>query len=307
MTRGLTAEEAVANSGGFRMPLQLPAGKRLAIALSVDFDAQSLWVAAGLTSPAYLSRGEFGAAIGLPRVLSLLDEYAVHATFPTPGHSILTYPSQVEAIQAAGHEIAAHGAFHEQVPLLNAPEERRLMELQLGQHERVLGKRPRGYRSPSWDFTDATLAVLEEYGFDWDSSLMGRDFEPYHPRPVRVDAEAGNSFGPPSPILEFPVSWYLDDFPFLEFVPSLNLLGATSASALYERWAAAFDFAMAHVESGVFTLTVHPQTIGRAQNLVVLERLMQHMTSQAGAWFAPLSDIYACWHEESAKEGDEED
>ena len=287
------------------MPLRLPEGKRLAVALSIDFDAQSLWIAAGLSSPAYLSRGEFGAAIGLPRVLSLLDRYEIRATFPTPGHSILTYPAQVEAIQAAGHEIAAHGAFHEQVPSLDASEERRLMELQLSQHEQVLGKHPRGYRSPSWDFTDSTLAILEEYGFDWDSSLMGRDFDPYHPRPVSVDLEAGNSFGPPSPILEFPVSWYLDDFPFLEFAPSLNLLGATPASALYERWLAAFEFAIAHVQGGVFTLTVHPQTIGRAQNFVVFERLLEQMSIQAGTWFASLSDVYACWHEEDREEDSE--
>ena len=287
------------------MTLTLPEGKRLAVALSVDFDAQSLWMSAGLSSPAYLSRGEFGATIGLPRVLSLFREYEIRATFPTPGHSILTYPSQVEAIQAAGHEIAAHGAYHEQVPLLGASEERRLMELQISQHERVLGKQPRGYRSPSWDFSEWTLALLEEFGFEWDSSLMGRDFEPYHPRPVSVDLEAGNTFGPPSPILEFPVSWYLDDFPFVEFAPSLNLLGTTPASALYERWLATFDFAMAHAPGGVLTLTVHPQTIGRAQNFVMFERLVKHMSSQAGAWFASLSDVHACWHEAGTEEDSE--
>ncbi len=94
------------------------------------------------------------------------------------------------------------------------------MVLQLAEHERLLGRRPQGYRSPAWDFSDATLGLLEEHGFVWDSSLMGRDFEVYRPRPVvTVDRERGNSFGPPSPIVEIPVSWYLDDFPFLEHLP----------------------------------------------------------------------------------------
>jgi hypothetical protein len=41
--------------------------------------------------------------------------------------------------------------------------------------------RPRGFRSPAWDFSEATLGLLEEFGYEWDSSLMGREFEPYHP------------------------------------------------------------------------------------------------------------------------------
>lgn len=282
------------------MPLQLPPGKRLAVALSADFDAQSLWMAAGLTSPAYLSRGEFGAFVGLPRVLDLFGRHGIRATFCTPGHSLVTFPAQIEAILADGHEIAAHGCYHEQVPTLDAAMERHLMERQLEQHERIVGRRPRGYRSPSWDFSEATLPLLEEFGFEWDSSLMGRDFEPYHPRPVSIDFEQGNTFGPMSQILEIPVSWYLDDFPFVEFVPSINLVGATPASALLERWVAAFDFALERVPNGVYALTVHPQTIGRAQHLVMFEQLIEHMRGREEVWFASLSDVYDCWQEEEA-------
>ena len=56
------------------------------------------------------------------------------------------------------------------------------MVLQVAEHER-LSAAGRGYRSPAWDFSDATLGLLEEFGFLWDSSLMGRDFEVYRPRP----------------------------------------------------------------------------------------------------------------------------
>jgi peptidoglycan/xylan/chitin deacetylase (PgdA/CDA1 family) len=77
--------------------------------------------------------------------------------------------------------------------------ERELMEIQLRQYAEVVGGRPRGYRAPVWDFSDATLGLLEEYGFEWDSSLMGREFEPYHPRPVTLNWEGANQFGAPSP------------------------------------------------------------------------------------------------------------
>ena len=280
------------------MALTFPDDKRLAVAIGADFDAHSLWMAAGLTSPAYLSRGEFGAEVGIPRVLELFGRYGVRATFCTPGHSLVTFPRQVESILAGGHEIAAHGCYHEQVPTLDAALERELMERQLEQHLRVVGRKPRGYRSPAWDYSEQTLSLLEEHGFEWDSSLMGRDFEPYHPRAVSVDFTNGNTFGPESRILEIPVSWYLDDFPFVEFIPSINHVGATSASMLYERWKDAFDYALAHVPNGVFTLTVHPQTIGRAQHIAMLERLLEHMTTQGGVWFASLSEVFDCWHEE---------
>ena len=140
------------------------------------------------------------------------------------------------------------------------------MVLQLAEHERLLGRRPTGYRSPAWDFSDVTLSLLEEFGFIWDSSLMGRDFEVYRPRPVVVvDREAGNRFGPPSPIIEIPVSWYLDDFPALELLPRGGPMGSTET--LFARWKDHFDFAYERVPGGVFALTVHPQTIGRAHAL----------------------------------------
>jgi peptidoglycan-N-acetylglucosamine deacetylase len=279
------------------MPLKLPEGKRFAVALGADFDAQSLWMADNNISPGFLSRGEFGAEVGLPRLLELFRRYEVKATFSTPTHTMLTFPKHVEAILKDNHEIAAHGVYHEKILTLEPERERELMAFQVEKHQRILGRRPRGYRSPSWDFSKITLSLLEEYGFDWDSSLMGRDFEPYHPRPVSVDYENGNTFGPPSRILEFPVSWYLDDFPFVEFYPSVGLPGATSAQMLFDRWKDTFDYGLSHVPNGVFTLTVHPQTIGRAQNIMMFERLIKYMHEHDEVWFASISDIFDCWNE----------
>jgi peptidoglycan/xylan/chitin deacetylase (PgdA/CDA1 family) len=279
------------------MPLKYQRGNTLAVALGADFDAQCLWMEEKKPSPGTLSRGEFGAEVGLPRLLDLFHRYEIKATFFIPTHTLLTFPGQIEAIQKEGHEIGAHGVYHEQILTLGSPRERELMELQIEQHLRVLGRKPRGYRSPSWDFSDVTLSLLEEFNFDWDSSLMGRDFEPYHPKPVEIDYENGNKFGAASRILEFPVSWYLDDFPFLELCPDYGLPGATSAQMLFERWKDAFDYALEHVPNGIYILTVHPQTIGRAQNLMMFEQLVRYIDEHEKIWFASLSDIFDCWYE----------
>lgn len=278
------------------MPLNLPTGKRLAVSIGADFDAHSVWMGNfGLFSPAYLSRGEFGAEVGVPRLLNLFTRYSVPATWCTPAHSMQTFPAAFQSIlDADDHEIAAHGCYHESVPKLEEDEERRLMEETLKVHERIVGSRPRGYRSPAWDFTEHTLDLLQEQGLEWDSSLMGRDFAPYHPRPVTVRWEEASVFGAPSPLLEIPVSWYLDDFPAVEYIPGVNS-GLGSTEVIFQRWKDHFDYAYEHAPSGVIAFTVHPQTIGRAHHMLMFERLVEYMAGHDGAWFATLSQIYDTW------------
>ena len=194
----------------------------------------------------------------------------------------------------SGHEVSAHGCWHEPIPKLAPDEEQRLLDLQIAQHEKYVGKRPRGYRSPAWDFTDHTLGFLEAAGFEWDSSLMGRDFEPYRPRPIVLDFEHGNQFGPASTVVEFPVSWHLDDFPATEFIPGMNV-GMESPETIYQRWKDHLDFAYDRVPNGVVSITVHPQAIGRAQYILMFERFLRYASSLDGIWFTNLSALLAHW------------
>ena len=277
------------------MTFTMPEGKRLAVSISPDFDAQSVWMGTFRSnSQSLMSRGEFGAAVGTPRLIEAFRRHGITTTWCVPTHTIQTFPDAVEAISAAGHEIGAHGVYHEYVPSLDEAEERRLLELQVEQHERLLGQRPRGYRSPALDVTDSTLGLLAELGFDWDSSLMGRDFTPYHPRMViEYDLENGNRFGPPSDVLEFPVSWVLDDFPELESFKGSPLM--QSNDAVLSRWTDSFDYAHEHCPGGLMTWTLHPQTIGRAHNMVMLERFLDHVTAHDDVWFPTLSEAFDAW------------
>lgn len=277
------------------MPLTLPPGKRLAVNIGVDFDAQCAFSGhLEKLSPAILSRGDFDVRVGTPRLLKLFRKYEIPTTWCTPGHTLITFPDSVKAVLDHGNEIAAHGAYHESVPSLSEAEERRLMEVQLAQHEKIVGKRPRGYRSPAWDFSDATLGILEEHGFDWDSSLMGDDFHPYRPRNVVVHREQPNEFGPPSSVLELPVSWFMDDFPALDHVPGV-LSGLMSTESVFARWRDNFDYAYANEPNGVLIHTVHGLVSGRAHAIMTLERFIQHMRQHDDVWFATLSEICDAW------------
>lgn len=277
------------------MPVEFPEGKQLAVCLSPDFDAQSVWLGTFRSrSQTNLSRGEFGAVVGAPRLLEVFRRFAITTTWCVPTHTMQTFPDALAAVLADGHEIAAHGVYHEYIPALEHEEERRLLELQLSLHESIVGRRPRGYRSPALDITDHTLDLLAEFGFEWDSSLMGRDFEPYRPRLVtEVGLEQGNTFGTASRLVEFPVSWALDDFPELESFKGSALM--QSNDVVLRRWIDSFDFAYERCPGGVMTWTLHPQTIGRAHNLVMLERFLEHVSERSGVWFPTLSELYDRW------------
>ncbi len=293
MASGLTPTEEP------RGRLVLPTGCVAALNVGIDFDAQSVWLGAfGLTSPGYMSRGEFGAEDGVPRLLKLLDRLSLRSTWFVPGHTLMTFPRQCNRILGAGHEIAAHGCYHETLGQLEAGVERHLMERQLEQHLEIVGLRPRGYRSPAWDFTTETMGLLEEFGFDWDSSLMGREFLPYHPRPVTVSLESGNSFGTPSSLLEIPVSWHTVDWETTEFVPGVSA-GLGSADLLLRRWLRILTYAREREPGGVVTVTLHPQAIGRAYYMLMLEDFLQHSVGVGDVWIATSSEICDAWTDQS--------
>ena len=275
--------------------VKLPEGKRVAVNIGCDFDAASVWMGTfKKTSPSYIARGEFGANVGVPRILKLFEKYGIKSSFCIPGHTVDTHTDICKEIVKLGHEVCHHGYVHEDPTNLSYEEEEKIMIKGLEALEKI-GVKPRGYRSPAWDYSENTLSILEKYGFSYDSSLMGNDLYPYRPHRTEVNFDKGNVIGPPSSIVELPVSWYLDDFPTQEYV-----IGGAEAmrptKELFDRWKAIFDYAVDHEEGACFILTTHPQTIGRPHTIQMLEQLIQYMDSR-GAWFTSLGEIFDAYVE----------
>ena len=274
--------------------LQLPTGKKIAVNLGTDFDAQALWLGAfNRPSPASMSRGEFGAEVGVPRLLELYKRYDVKSTWFTPGHSVDTFPQWCRKILEDGHEFGHHGYYHEIPPGISRDTERRLMDLAFNSFNNVLGLRPTGYRSPYWDYSENTLDLIEEFGFRYDTRLMARDLVPYHPQRWQVNWEQGNVAGRASEVLEVPVNWYLDDFPPLAYTGTST--GMQDTDTIFRRWRDIFDYAYDNVENGVYATCVHPQIIGQAHHIMWYERLIQHLASKDGVWFATMDEIVSTW------------
>ncbi len=276
--------------------------KRYTVCLTFDFDALSVWLGGyAVVTPAMLSRGEYGARVGVPRILDLLANYDIAATFFIPGHTAESFPKSVESILSAGHEVAHHGYGHEDPSTQSPDEERRSLERGLEVLQRFLGDPPLGYRSPSWDYSAVTLSLLLDYGFLYDSSLFVDDFHPYHPRQGdQVGAQEPLQMGKEADLWEFPVNFCLDDWPHFTFNFDPLRVGLSAPSKVFEIWAGEFDYMVGHEQSGVFTLTMHPQVIGRGHRMALLEHLIQHILSKGSARFARMGDVA---RELSAREG----
>jgi hypothetical protein len=58
-----------------------------------------------LPNPTDLSRGMYGALVGVPRLLKLFDHYNIKSTWFAPGHTIESFPDEMAKVRDAGHEL----------------------------------------------------------------------------------------------------------------------------------------------------------------------------------------------------------
>jgi peptidoglycan-N-acetylglucosamine deacetylase len=263
---------------GRRLLREWPGGARAAVALSFDSDHETIPLRDGETGPGKLSQGEYGARVGAPRILTLLAERGIPATFFVPAVSALLHPDEVRRYAAEGHEVAMHGWIHERITTLPPADERELALRSADVLERGTGVRPVGIRTPSWDFSPATLGIIRELGLRYDSSLMADD-EPYE---IVQD-------GQPAGIAEIPVEWIRDDAVYFPMDRYSALRPYASPRSVLTIWTDEFEGAYA--DRGLFQLTMHPHVIGHRSRMAVLAELIDHIASRQGVWFATHAQV----------------
>jgi len=256
------------------------------VCLTFDFDTVALWMAMGQTTPTPISRGEFGV-VAAQRLLQLLAEKEIRATWFIPGITIDTFEPICRQIAEAGHEVGHHGYDHISPGGLSMQEE--LDQLKRGNEAivRICGQPARGYRSPAWDLSANSVDLLIDQGFVYDSSMMGHDCLPYRARTGDV-VEPGSApkFGPESELWELPISWSTDDFPHFEYFRGGGL---RSAGQVLDNWVDDFLYMRETVDWGVMTYTFHPFVIGRGHRMKMLQNLITQLTEH-GAIFVTAEE-----------------
>ena len=133
-------------------PAKWPGGARCAVALSFDSDHETSDLREGGKSIGRLAWGQYGARVGVPRILKLLDKYQVKASFYVPAVTALIHPDEQRRVVAEGHEIGIHGWIHELNSVLPHEAERDLMLRAADVLEKTSGVRPVGLQNPLLGF-----------------------------------------------------------------------------------------------------------------------------------------------------------
>lgn len=267
----MTVVNAV-RAGRSLKPATWPNGARVAVLLSFDADNETISLRFGEPTVGHLSQMQYGARIGLDRILTLIDAKRIPATFFIPSVSLAITPEMATKIKKSGrHEFGVHGWIHEMNMTLPDSAERALLARAVAELTRLTGVKPTGYRAPSWNFSPNTLSILRDMGFRYESSLMADD-SPYELL----------QNGQPTGLVEIPVEWINDDAPLFD-PRGANYMNPRDVAKV---WMDEFD--RAYADGTMFVLTMHPHVIGHRSRFVALELLIAHIEKKpAGTvWWA---------------------
>ncbi len=259
-------------AGRSLQPTSWPNSARVAVLLSFDVDNETIAIRYGEPTVGSLAQMQYGARVGLPRIVKLLDAHKIPATFFVPSVSLAITPSMTGLIKQSGrHEFGVHGWIHELNMTLPDSAERALLTKAVAELTQMTGVKPTGYRAPSWNFSPNTLTILRDMGFRYESSLMADD------RPYELLQN-----GQPTGLVELPVEWILDDAPLFDPRGQSYMNPRDIARVWMDEFDRAYD------EGTMFVLTLHPHVSGHRSRIVALEQLIAHIESKGAGrvWFA---------------------
>lgn len=247
--------------------------------LTFDVDAEAPILAHGTHYAAHastMSHQSYGPDVGVPRLLDMLDETGVPATFFMPGWVAEQRPGLAASIVDRGHEVAHHSYSHRPPTEMAPGEERedfeRALSVFAAQNIPVVG-----HRAANWSATWLTPSLVAEYGLLYDSSLMADD------RPYTLRTQAGT-------IVELPVHWSLDDWEQYAFLPAPHVGSVIeSPRKVLEMWTDELDAMRQY--GCLFNLTSHPFLSGRPSRALTLRKLIEHAQERGDVHFARCSDV----------------
>ena len=217
----------------------------------------------------------------LPRILGMLDELGLPATFFVEGINAELYPDALIRIVDSGHELGYHGWCHEYWADLSPSEEARLLERGVREVGK-LGVRLRGFRPPGGRLTPSSLELLENLGFT-------------HCSP------AGHGVGVSGNVVVLPFEWRLIDA--YHYMPRFgDLRAATTGSGepstpsrFRETLSSALDSTVR--DSGHLTLLFHPFLEEQEDRFEVLRETLEELRAlveDGMVWCSPHRDV-ASW------------
>jgi peptidoglycan-N-acetylglucosamine deacetylase len=256
--------------------------------LTFDVDAESPILAMGGRYARHIttmSHQSYGPDVGVPRILAMLDELGVPATFFVPGWVAEQRPWLAPTIVDRGHEVAHHSYAHRPATQMTPEEQRADFERALEVFDRQ-GVEVRGHRAALWQATPLTLEMVSAHGMDYSSSLMGDD-RPYAHRLAEEKS-----------LVELPVHWSLDDWEQYAFLPEPHVGSLIeSPKKVLEMWTAELEGMRAY--NGLMNLCLHPFLSARPSRILAVRELITRALEAGDIEFATCGDLARRAHGDS--------
>ncbi len=236
----------------------------------------------GHVDPCMESHFGYGPRAGYKRIVDLLDQYQVPATFSTCGRAAQRMPWLMKDVVARGHEVGCHGWIWQTHSSLGIDEEKAIIDKTYDVLTAITGVAPVGWHTRSASSANTRQLLLEHGGFLYDSDAYDDDA----PR-IELHGDRHHVVVP-----------YAFDTNDMRFRPG----GPFVFGDDFTRYcAAAFDQLWQESEGGqqarMLSIGLHLRTIGRPARIGGLAALLEHMSSKGDVWFATRQQIASCWRE----------
>ena len=224
------------------------------------------------------SNYQYGIKAGAPRILKLLDEHKIRATWTAAALALERAPGIARAIAARGDEVCSHGYRWAHQFWMDEAKEREFIRKAADSLEQTTGQRPVGWLS-RYLHTEVTRRLLVEEGFTYHMDDYSDDF------PFWESVEMAD--GSKRPMLMMPYALDSNDMKFW-LAPSLTardwLTYATDT----------FDWLADEAEregARYMSLGLHLRIIGRPGRIGALKGFLDHIAKRPDVWIASRREI----------------
>jgi peptidoglycan/xylan/chitin deacetylase (PgdA/CDA1 family) len=258
-----------------------PAGGRAAVTVTFDNLGEAADLERGLWPEGKPLGRHFSVKRMLPRILDMLGEFGLRATFFVEGLNAELYPEALIDVADSGHEIGYHGWRHEYWPGLSPSDEARLLERGIDKMDE-LGIRPRGFRPPGGRLTPYSPKLLESLGFA-------------HCSP------AGRGIGFLGDLVVMPFEWQLVDAYY--YLPRFGDLRKSATGSHEPMSPARFRMTLSSALQGVvrdgghLTLLFHPFLEDQEDRFEIMRGVLEEvgdLVQDGVVWCAPYLEV-ASW------------
>jgi peptidoglycan/xylan/chitin deacetylase (PgdA/CDA1 family) len=222
------------------------------------------------------SNYQYGLKAGAPRIMKLLDEFGMVATFTAAAQALEKAPELTGAIVAGGHEVCSHGWRWVHQFQMDEDTEREFIRKAITSIEASTGSRPYGWLS-RYLLTDNTRRLLVEEGFTYHMDDFSDDrpfWDDSHDRPIVIlpyalDSNDMKMWTAPSLTPGDWLQYAIDSFDWL--------------------------YGEGGSDPRMMSFGLHLRIIGRPGRIGYLEKFLQHVAAKSDVWVATRLQIAENW------------